>query len=258
MIRNTIIAVVLVSVIALLADGRVPKKGCDYVLEVEWGRATVLRESDDYVQRKPTAEEASDLRTTIRVCRRFTSEFDLTSNMLGEDEVWGTATLINLAVELDNVSLLDQLVSEGHSADGLPNSLDISTLYIATYRQMGNALHWSLEKGVDPNLADVDGLTPLMIAAMSPQDQLASISILLDADARIDTTDSDGKSALVHAIRSQHYDNARLLVHAGADIALAKQGMVRELDNANSESGAKRIQAAIDFLDQNLAEMPID
>ncbi len=258
MIRNTIIAVVLASVIVLLADGRVPKKACDYVLEVEWGRATVLRESDDHVQRKPTAEEASDLRTTIRICKHFTDEFDLTGNMLGEDEVWGTATLINLAVELDDVSLLDQLVSEGHSVNGLPNSLDISTLYVATYRQMGNAFYWSLENGVDPNLADVDGVTPLMLAAMSPQDQLASISLLLDAGAHIDKLDSDGMSALVYAIRRQQYDNARLLAQSGADISLARQGMVRELENANSEIGVNSFQAAIDFLDQNLAGTPTD
>ena len=258
MIRKAIFVLPIIIVIVLLLDGRVPKKACDYVLEVEWGRATSLRENDDHVQRKPTAEEADELRTSIQVCKHFTSEFNLTSEYLGEDEVWGTATIINLAVELDDVSLLDQMVSEGHSADGLSNSLNISTVYFATYRQMGSALHWALNKGVDPNLADVDGITPLMLAAMNPQDQLASIRILLDAGAQIDAIDSNGRPALVYAIRRQQYDNARLLADAGADIGLARRSLVRELENANSEIGTNRIQEAIDFLDQNLAKAPTD
>jgi ankyrin repeat protein len=220
--------------------------------------ATVLRETSDHVQRKPTAEESNRLRNAIRICRYFTSEFDLTDNLFGEDEVWGTASLINLAVELDDISLLDQLVSEGHSKDGLPNSLGISTLYIATYRQMANAFHWSLQQGVDPNLTDVDGVTPLMLAAMNPQDQLASIAILLDAGARIDMMDSDGRPALVYAIRRQQYDNARLLADAGADVAAARQGLILELENANTDYGADRIQEAIDFLDQYLATETTD
>ena len=253
-----IFAVPVIVVIVILFDGRVPKKACDYILEVEWGRATSLRERDDHIQRKPTAEEADELRTSLQICKHFTSEFDLTSEYLGEDEVWGTATVINLAVELDDVLLLDRLVSEGHPVDGLPNSLNISTVYFATYRQMGNALRWALNNGVDPNLADVDGITPLMIAAMSPQDQLASIRILLGAGAHIDAMDSDGRSALVYAIRRQQYDNARVLADAGADVGLARRGLARELENANSEIGSNRIQEAIDFLDRNLVKAPAD
>lgn len=228
------------------------------MLEVEWGRATVLRESYNNVLRKPTPEEASELRATINTCKHFTSEFDLTGGPGGADEVWGTATLINLAVELDDVLVLDELVSDGHSVSGLPNSLDISTLYIATYRQMRNAFQWSLKNGVDPNLADVDGTTPLMLATMSPQDQFASISILLEAGARIDSLDSAGRSALVFAIRSQQYENAHILVRAGADVALARKAMVTELGNANTDFGVNHIQKAIDFLDHNFAEIVTD
>jgi len=252
LIRNTIIALVLISSTVLLVDGRVPKKACDHVLLAEWGRATVLRESDDHVIHRPTAEQASELRTAIQICKHFTSEFDLTSNIIGEGEAWGTASILNLAVELDDVSFLDQLASEGHSVDGLPNTLNISTLYMATHREATNAFYWALENKVDPDLADIDGISPLMIAATRPQDSFPSLKELLNANASIDAADWEGRTALVYAIRSENYDNARWLVDAGADINVAKQGLIHELYNAPSQTYAERVTEALRFLEGEL------
>ncbi len=232
-----------------IVGGCVVEEYCDRVLEHEWGRATSLRVSLDGVLRRPTTEEARELRTVIGRCKSIRRQFNLTNDLM-DDEVWGTATVILLAVELDDVSLLDQLVSEGHSYTGLPNSLGVSTLYFSTYRLAENAFGWALENGIDPNLADTEGISPLMIAAMRPQDHLESIRQLIEAGADIDAVDASGRTALIYAVHSREYENATLLVEAGADLNLAMQSLLIDLKNARSETAEVRFQEYIDVFDE--------
>ena len=76
--------------------------------------------------------------------------------------------------------------------------------------------------GVDPNtcyeLADREGLSPLMIACMYGQYAIAEL--LLEHGAKVNLQDSLGWSALMHTIKPGHSALAKLILHNGADVDL--------------------------------------
>src|SRR5438094_871642 len=72
-----------------------------------------------------------------------------------------------------------------------------------------------LTEGVDPNAADGEGRTVLMLAAASGQNEIARV--LLEQGAEVDRRRPEGATAL-HAAASQgHTEMVRLLLEAGAD-----------------------------------------
>ena len=97
------------------------------MLQHEWNKASNRHGVLSHDVRRPTLDEKSELRTTIRICKAFGTHFDIGIDFLDKDAI-APMSMILLAVELDDVSLLDQLVSEGHPADGLPNYFGMSTL----------------------------------------------------------------------------------------------------------------------------------
>ena len=226
---------------------------CDERLQLEWGQLTAGRFDKDENPIKPTADEANALRTLIRRCKKVRPEFDLVDTLnLVDGEVWGRSNILLLAIQLDDTALLDQLVSDGYSNDGLPNSFGISTLYVATYRRAANAFEWALAKGVDPNLTDTEGIGPLTLAAAQPQDEFQSIQALVSAGAEIDNVSSEGWNPLAVAIRTEKFDNALLLVEAGADVALARSLLVEKARTVPSDNANKEILAALDTFEKLL------
>ena len=249
MTRRLAIVLILLFAIVLLIDGRAPKQLCDPFLRLEWGSA-MTRYDNNLAERRPTQKELGRLRNVIRVCSRFSTQFDLIGDIVNEGEVYGSATTLNLAVELDDVELLEELVSNGHSADGLPNSYGVSSLFVATYRMAGNAFYWALERGIDPNLTDAEGMSPLMIAARRPQDQLQSIRALLNAGADADPVLPNGATPLAGAIRDGRFENAAQLVDAGADIERAKTFLIEIASTAHYEEAKHEILALIISFDE--------
>lgn len=230
----------LVTVI-LLIDGRVPKKYCDMYLGMEWGRASSVRISFERIPRRPSQDEADLLRTAIRVCKPFTSRFDLVDR-LSDDEVYGSISLITLAVELDDPELLAKLVAKGHPIDGLPNWADITTLQFAAYRQALHSFYWLLENGVDPTTQDIDGNNALMYVLPNPQHRLESIRALIEAGVDVRVGGAKGWTPLVLAVQSGRFDSAAVLVEAGADARSAKQFLFEISENTPSEDAAIEIR----------------
>jgi ankyrin repeat protein len=78
-----------------------------------------------------------------------------------------------------------------------------------------------IEAGVNPNVLDENGSTPLMHAVSTS----VTVNRLLAAGVPINATDKRGQTALIYAARDSHYGHAALqiLIRAGAAINIADQ-----------------------------------
>lgn len=76
-----------------------------------------------------------------------------------------------------------------------------------------------LQAGVDPNVSDFKGLTPLMTASMFGKTSTASF--LLGMGASHHLTDINGDTALHWASYKGHAELIRLLLYSGADLTKA-------------------------------------
>ncbi len=81
-----------------------------------------------------------------------------------------------------------------------------------------------MANGGDPNLAALDGRTPILVACglslrleggwPSPE----NVAILVDAGADLEVCDSDGSTPILKAAEYSHFDLVYMLIHAGADL----------------------------------------
>lgn len=99
------------------------------------------------------------------------------------------------------------------------------------------------------NLADAEGVTPLMAAAGSGRRELAAL--LLDRGARVDDADARGYTALFHACYNADEDRGypelvALLLEAGADKEASIGFGVRPLMYAAGNGEAGVVQALLD------------
>lgn len=90
-----------------------------------------------------------------------------------------------------------------------------TALAIVAKRRDGTWLRFLLAKNADPAIADRQGMTPLMHAALLNFTDGAQE--LLDAKAPIDQTNRRGETALILAVQTKNVAMVRLLVRAGAN-----------------------------------------
>jgi ankyrin repeat protein len=80
-----------------------------------------------------------------------------------------------------------------------------------------------VNQGVDLNMKSYYGMTPLMIAAESGEDEICGI--LIDAKANLEICDNDGNTALLHACMRCQHAIATLLMKTGAKFVLNNYGI---------------------------------
>ncbi|MCP4711982.1 MAG: hypothetical protein GY869_25455, partial [Planctomycetes bacterium] len=102
--------------------------------------------------------------------------------------------------------------------------LDIGFSEYRNYQPSKDTVELLLTNGVDVNLKDNDGWTPLLLAAEWADRDFAEL--LLDKGAKIDAKDDEsGFTALHHAVRLGKKNMVELLIARGADINVKdKQG----------------------------------
>jgi uncharacterized protein len=99
------------------------------------------------------------------------------------------------------------------------NTRDSSTgqtaLHIVVDRRDSTWLGYLLQKGANPNLADKQGTTPLMLATQL--NFIDGIDWLVKKNAQVDQTNRAGETALILAVQLRNSEAVRTLLKAGAN-----------------------------------------
>ena len=112
-------------------------------------------------------------------------------------------------------------VLDASSPDGstIVNTRDLATgetgLHIVTARRALTWLGFLIQRGANPDIADKNGVTPLMLAT-----QLGfvdGVEALAKAGAKVDVTDSAGETPLIAAVHRRDVALIRVLLKAGAN-----------------------------------------
>jgi uncharacterized protein len=142
----------------------------------------------------------------------------------------------------------------GETGSVIINTRDSTTgagaLHIVIQRRDSQWLGYLLQKGANPDLADKNGTTPLMLAT-----QLGfvdGIDWLMQFKAKVDASNRSGETALILAVQLRNPDAVRALLKAGAnpDKADIRSGYSAR-DYAKQDGRASAILAIIESADKD-------
>ncbi len=142
-------------------------------------------------------------------------------------EEWHGQTALMWAVDEQHPAMVKELIAHG-----------------ADVNAVSNINKWERQNTAEPRekWLPMGGLTPLLFAAR--QGCVECEQILLEAGAKIDTTDPDGISPVLMAIINGHYDAAGFLLNKGADPNLA------------DDTGRTALFSAVDFNTMPVSNRP--
>lgn len=116
----------------------------------------------------------------------------------------------------DGDAVMQALKSPGST---IINSRDITTgetaLHIVTQRRDVLWMQFLLAQGANPNIADVKGVTPLVLATQLGF--LDGAETLIAKGARVDVPNATGETPLIAAVHRHDVPMLRLLLKSGAD-----------------------------------------
>lgn len=101
----------------------------------------------------------------------------------------------------------------------LINSRDVTSgetaLHIVTQRRDTTWIRFLTQRGANPNIADRNGVTPLVVA--SNLGYFEGVEALIKAGARVDVANNAGETPLIAAVHRRDIPMVRLLLENGAN-----------------------------------------
>lgn len=133
-------------------------------------------------------------------------------------------TFVHIAAQLCFIQALETLQARGVDMDAKnlegQNALLRAILGIGSQAQRTATVHFLLKSGVDKDLQDEDGATPLIYSLRT--DSLQCVKLLIAAKANVNLADSSGKTPVFWAVNRNSLGCLRLLAGAGADLDAAE------------------------------------
>ena len=123
------------------------------------------------------------------------------------------------AVKEENGTEAEKYIKEPGSGHVIINTRDEVTregaLHIVVKRRDASWTGYLLQKGANPNIADRDKVTPLMLATQL--NFIEGVEWLLRYKAEVDQTNRGGETALILAVQLRNKEVVQMLLKKGAD-----------------------------------------
>ncbi len=123
-------------------------------------------------------------------------------------------TLLEAIEEQRNNDVVDLVTRKGRGIINMRGYSGATPLTAAMRKRATTYVNYLLQNGADPNFADRQGDTALMIAARLGH--LEGINTMLLGRATVDAANRQGETALIVAIQNRHLAVVRRLLEAGA------------------------------------------
>ncbi|MFT6765801.1 MAG: ankyrin repeat protein [Alteromonas naphthalenivorans] len=112
------------------------------------------------------------------------------------------------------------------------------------------ALMWLFRQNFNPDIADKDGYTPLML--FTNDEAIPLVTVILDKNADPDLQDPEGNTALMYAIRNNNEDLTRLLLNG------TPTRRRRTNSNLRNTKGQSPLAIAIDQKNKNIVQLLLE
>ncbi len=126
-------------------------------------------------------------------------------------------TLLDAIQEQRGNDVVDLVTRKGRGVINVRGYSGATPLTVSMRKRASLYINFLLQQGADPNLAEKNGDTALMIAARSGY--LEGIGSMIDARAAIDATNRQGETALIIAVQNHQVAAVKRLLEAGANPA---------------------------------------
>jgi ankyrin repeat protein len=154
------------------------------------------------------------------------------------------------AVEKQDVAKVQELLSKSSTVVNARDLTDGHTaLHIAVRAHAYTWLSYLLGKGANPNIADKNGVTPLMLASQSGFTD--AVVALARSGAKVDEPNDTGETPLILAVLAKQTPMVRVLLAAGADPDRADNAGRSARDYAKAGGADSLVLAAIEEHDKS-------
>ena len=139
-----------------------------------------------------------------------------------------------------------QMLSEPGST--IVNSRDLTSgetgLHLTIKRRDAVWTRWLLQQDANPNIADKNGVTPLLLAAQ--MNFIEGVEALIAGGARVDVTNNTGETPLISAVHTRNTEMMEVLLRAGANPDRADNAGRSARDYASERGAGDRSLAVIE------------
>ncbi|MGB0892937.1 MAG: ankyrin repeat domain-containing protein [Parashewanella sp.] len=150
-------------------------------------------------------------------------------------------TALLYSIDMDNKKCVSLLLQHGANTD-IQSPTGSAAIHLAIHKKHHDCLKLLLEKDANPNLEDARGQTPLQLAVSTHDARALKLLLANHTQLDLNATNGQGETACILAARLGYSKCLNMLIAAGADTSIQDSNGHTALDHAIREKRQRCIQ----------------